>query len=212
MKYLNVDELSYNLLYSVYSIPNILLPFIGGIFLDSFGIWLGTFVLCVFNLVGMATFYIAIAGKSFGMTVFSRVISGIGGESLEVAQGSVLNNWFRGRELSTAIGLSMCISRSGSSFNSFITPHVYQWTESLTAPVIIGIIVMTVCIVMSMIAAKMEKERTRIDPNDQAEHGSEKIQISDLKKMNKGVWLMLGIAVTGYMAFFSFVDILNKYQ
>ena len=51
-KDLNLDNFQYNLLYSVYSIPNIIIPFIGGFIIDYYGARVGIFVFTSFVLIG----------------------------------------------------------------------------------------------------------------------------------------------------------------
>jgi nitrate/nitrite transporter NarK len=50
----------------------------------------------------------------------------LGGESLSVAQSSIVSIWFRGKELAMALGLNMSFSRLGSVVNGFILPSIYN--------------------------------------------------------------------------------------
>ena len=52
MNDMNVDSFQYNLLYSLYSIPNMFLPFIGGIIIDYFDIHFSIILFYTLLLVG----------------------------------------------------------------------------------------------------------------------------------------------------------------
>jgi hypothetical protein len=47
-----VNSFQYNLLYSVYGLPNIVLPFFGGFILDAIGIRIGLVGFYVFLVIG----------------------------------------------------------------------------------------------------------------------------------------------------------------
>ena len=76
-----------NLLYSLYSFPNIFLPLIGGLFVDALG---PSRMLIIFGsliCLGQLCFCIGLFIKSFPLMAIGRFVFGLGGESLEVAQG-----------------------------------------------------------------------------------------------------------------------------
>ena len=50
--YFNIKPVQYNLLYSVYSLPNIVLPLFGGILLDFIGIRAGIVGYCIPLMIG----------------------------------------------------------------------------------------------------------------------------------------------------------------
>ncbi|KAJ3218309.1 hypothetical protein HDU67_006081 [Dinochytrium kinnereticum] len=113
-----------NMLYAVYSFPNMFLPFIGGQLVDRLDPKkvLLAFSLCV--CVGQTLFAIGVSGKSFGTMVVGRVLFGIGGESISVVQSSITTSWFKKKELAFALGLNLCISRFGSVVNAVLSPKI----------------------------------------------------------------------------------------
>ena len=69
---------------SVYSYPNVILPLIGGIFLDKIGIRLGLVVFAFTILVGQTLFMIGGYTKTYWFMILGRVIFGLGGETFGV--------------------------------------------------------------------------------------------------------------------------------
>ncbi|KAJ3195903.1 hypothetical protein HDU67_004194, partial [Dinochytrium kinnereticum] len=147
-----------NLLYSVYSLPNIFLPLVGGFFVDKLG---PTVMLLLFSslvCIGQAIFSIGLSMKSFWLLAFGRLIFGLGGESLEVAQARIMtdeltlpvpkyNKWFKGRGLAFALGLNLSFARISTALNDNISP----WIASRSNPPAAGWFAFGMCI-MSLIA------------------------------------------------------------
>ncbi|GMH54858.1 hypothetical protein TrRE_jg6886, partial [Triparma retinervis] len=114
----------YNLLYTVYSIPNMVLPFFGGYFVDKLG---APFCLIIFGsliLAGQVLFAFGSSVTSWPIMWCGRILFGLGGENLTVAQSALLAQWFRGKELAFAFGINLSISRLGSVINNFISPAI----------------------------------------------------------------------------------------
>lgn len=85
-----ISNFEFNLLYTVYSLPNIILPFFGGILIDKLGARTAIMIFSTIILVGQA---ICVAGAyyvKFWLLIFGRVIFGIGSESLNASQNSIM--------------------------------------------------------------------------------------------------------------------------
>ena len=118
----------YNMLYSVYSWPNIVLPFLGGWLSDKLGVRL------------MAVVFMALITLGQGITAFGcslppgdtawyvmwigRTIFGFGGESLSVAASAMVAQWFAGKELAFALGVNLALARVGSVVNDAASVQV----------------------------------------------------------------------------------------
>ncbi|KAI7826996.1 major facilitator superfamily domain-containing protein [Gamsiella multidivaricata] len=113
-----------NLLYSAYSLPNIVLPLLGGFLIDrlSAARMLLLFSLCV--CAGQGIFAIGVSEKSIWTMVLGRLIFGIGGECLEVAQAKITTDWFKARWLGFALGLSLSSARVATAMNDNISPAI----------------------------------------------------------------------------------------
>ena len=134
----------FNLLYTVYSIPNIILPFFGGYFTDKLGARLMNVVFCTCLLIGQIVLTAGVFMGSFPVMLLGRVFFGFGGESLCVSAQAMLTQWFSdslkpsvvhpdsvikklGLGIAFAMGLNLSISRLGSVFNNIISPLVAQF-------------------------------------------------------------------------------------
>ena len=125
-KQFNIDSQKFSLLYTVYSLPNMFLPILGGILLDSIGIRSGLILFCAILTVGQAVFMFGGFKEDYNMMIAGRVIFGMGGESMSVAQSSIISVWFKGKELAFALGLNLSVARLGSVVNGDVVPAVYD--------------------------------------------------------------------------------------
>ncbi|KAJ3239549.1 hypothetical protein HDU81_005776 [Chytriomyces hyalinus] len=121
-----------NLLYVVYSFPNMFLPYFGGRLVDKFG----SRVLVIYSsigVVGQLLFSAGIHTRSSAMMLVGRFLFGVGGESVVVVQGCLMAACFDGRMLSFALSLNLCVSRLGSVANAILSPVLDKWWGVETA-------------------------------------------------------------------------------
>ncbi|KAJ3300072.1 hypothetical protein HK104_004794 [Borealophlyctis nickersoniae] len=121
-----------NLLYSVYSFPNMFLPFLGGQLVDRLDPKKILLLFSALVCAGQTLFAFGVSIKHFGTMLVGRVLFGIGGESISVVQASITTTWFRGKELAFALGLNLCIARFGSVVNANMSPRIAKlWDPSV---------------------------------------------------------------------------------
>jgi MFS family permease len=77
-------ELYFSLLYTVYSVPNCVLPFFGGFFVDKLGVRLCLLAFATFIALGQVVFSFGVSIENWPLMFLGRVLFGIGGESLAV--------------------------------------------------------------------------------------------------------------------------------
>lgn len=115
---LDMTKVEFMNLYAFYSWPNVILSFVGGFLIDRvFGIPWGSIIFSMFVLVGQIIFGIGAYFKNIPAMYFSRLMFGIGGESLAVAQNTYSTEWFPPNELNLVFGLQLSMSRIGSTVN-----------------------------------------------------------------------------------------------
>lgn len=117
-----MDSTHFSLLYTVYSLPNMILPLLGGILLDSIGVRMGLIFFCAVLTAGQFLFMLGGYAVSYEEMIAGRVVFGMGGESMQVAQSSIISVWFKGKELAFALGLNLSIARLGSVINGIVVP------------------------------------------------------------------------------------------
>ncbi|KAI8833738.1 major facilitator superfamily domain-containing protein [Chytridium lagenaria] len=100
------------------------LPFFGGFLLDVFGTHKLMTVLSALVCLGQILFAIGISSKKYWLMHLGRVVFGVGGESLSVAQTRITSKWFKGKEIAFALGVNLSVARLGSVMNDFISPHL----------------------------------------------------------------------------------------
>lgn len=117
-------EYYYNLLYSVYSLPNIAIPFIGGILTVKYGYRSMFIVFGISILIGQLIFALGCSFKSIFVMICGRIVFGLGGEAINASQSTLIVNWFNPNELSFALGITLSILRFGSVLNDIISPII----------------------------------------------------------------------------------------
>lgn len=127
---LSDDEYAYvlNLLYTVYSVPNIVLPWISGYIADRLGhrrilIWASVVV-----VLGHMIVCLGVERRNVPVMIVGRVVFGMA-ETLSVVQSAMTIKYFRGQELAMALGVNLCISRLGSVLNDVLTPLIWSRTN-----------------------------------------------------------------------------------
>ncbi|KAM3569251.1 hypothetical protein VYU27_008651 [Nannochloropsis oceanica] len=150
-------EPMYSLLYTVYSLPNIVLPFFGGIFVDKFGARICLIAFTLFLLAGQLFFALGGVYKSFPLMLLGRTIYGLGGENMSVAQSSLVAEWFRGKELAFAFGINLSCSRLGSVINNFVEPEVADAWGGANGALFFGVGVLCIGLLCGLVMAPVDK-------------------------------------------------------
>ena len=129
---IGITDTRFGILYSVYSLPNIVLPFFGGVLGDKLGLRLAALLLVTLVVLGTALVAIApmkVLGWSndqiFAGMVAGRAIFGAGSESLNVMQIAMVTEWFRdGKNMSMAFALVLSVSRLGDFLSLFLGQRI----------------------------------------------------------------------------------------
>ena len=109
--------------------------------------------------------------NSYWVMEMSRVVFGIGGESLAVAQNTYASAWFRGKALNMVFGFQLSFARVGSYANFLITGRIFDYlkdTEGHSGLNALGwtLAIAGISTILSLfgaiILAFMDKRRSRI--------------------------------------------------
>ena len=120
----NNFEFYFNLLYSVYSLPNVILPFLGGILITKFGNRVMYLMFGTVISLGELIFVLGVEQKSIIIMLIGRAIFGLGGECLGLSMTGLIVKWFSKNEIGLPLGLSISICRLGSLINGILTPKL----------------------------------------------------------------------------------------
>jgi len=77
-------------------------------------------------VAGQILFAAGVWSASWTVMLAGRILFGIGGESVQVAQNCLLFRWFKCREVAFALGLNLSVARSGSVLNDVLSPWASQ--------------------------------------------------------------------------------------
>lgn len=96
--------------------------------------------------------------------IAGRVLFGMGGECMCVAQSSIVSIWFKGKELAFALGLNLSVSRLGSVANAAIVPGVYE-SEGLGVALSVGFVLCLFSLACAFGLVALDSRREKSDPN-----------------------------------------------
>ena len=212
---LGVDNFAYNLLYSVYSIPNIIIPFVGGFIVDYYGARVGIFVFTSVVFLGQGIVWLGGSTEKFWVIIFGRIIFGVGGELIEVAHQNLAVKWFR-NQLGLAIGLGMSFSRIGSAANSFFTPKLYQESGTLSLPFMVSFVLCgfswLVGLFVIYVDYKSDEQEGLLDKTEKIMENEKKLcKFEEVKRFAGIFWLLVLSCSLSYGCVMGFLNISNDY-
>lgn len=143
-------EYDFNLLYTLYSFPNIILPFFGGNLVDRFSASICLIVFFIFTFLGQLIFAIGVSMKNWNLMLLGRLVIGFGGENMCVAQSALIASWFSGKELAFSFGVGLAISRLGSVLNNITSPVVAN-IASVPVSVSLGVGVNALSLILGIV-------------------------------------------------------------
>ena len=128
-------------------------------------------------LTAVGAFY-----NSFPLMEISRVVFGIGGESLAVAQNTYASAWFKGKALNMVFGFQLSVARVGSYANFLTVGDMFKYfkeqghigTDALGWTFVISGISTILSLLGALILGILDKRRARIQQRDFQEQ--EKVQ------------------------------------
>ncbi|KAF0698573.1 Aste57867_10803 [Aphanomyces stellatus] len=149
-------EVYFNLFYTVYSIPNVLLPFIGGILCDRWGSRSMLFVLTSVVLVGQTVFAFGCSVESMALMLMGRMTFGLAGETIAVAQCSLVATWFPSHHLALVMGLIQTASKLGTALNDELSPLFAYWFH-VSIALWIGAFFASISVAVAVLATKLDE-------------------------------------------------------
>lgn len=196
----------FNLLYTVYSIPNVILPFFGGYFSDWLGARNMNVLFAGLIATGQLIFAFGSSMKSFPVMLVGRTVFGFGGESLSVSLSAIVAEWFKGKELAFALGVQLSIARVGSVVNDVVSPYLASEWEAHDLPgvpqtLFFGTFICAASVACALIIIPLDRRADRkiiAAGNKPKGEDDEDVRLSDAKDFQKSFWLLTFACVVVY--------------
>ncbi len=225
---LSFSNAQYGLLFSYYSIPNVLffMVIIAGVLVDRIGLKASGIIyasLCVagaaITALGASPALPSVLGPAYGWLehafapdysaslktmLAGRVIYGLGAEAILLVNNKVLARWFNGRELALAFGLNLAVMRLGTFAALNLESIVASWTSLsgalwfATGIMFAGLALFFVYLALERFASK------RFDLTSVSIAPAEKFVLQDIFRFDTSFWLITLLCVTFYSAVFPF--------
>lgn len=205
----------FSALYSVYSWPNVILVFFGGLAGDYFGLRIASLFFCTFVVAGTVlvaigpTFFSPENGylgkQAWGVMMAGRVLLGVGGESLNVIQTSMIVRWFSSTTfMATAFGFALSMSRLGSTVAIFFGKHVgyKRWLWLGAAFTGISLIAILIYSLLDRISEKHIERKPQ---------QKEKINIKAVLSFDKRFWFIAALTTVYYACVTPFIGLLASF-
>eukprot|EP00871_Galdieria_phlegrea_P002119 jgi/Galph1/2908/GphlegSOOS_G1556.1 len=206
---LHLTFTEFNLLYSVYSWPNIILVFLGGFLIDRLGSRVSSVALSLITFIGQIITALGVYRESFYLLLVGRFLFGTGSESLNVCQSTIVSHWFQGSELAMAFGFSLTVSRLGSIIAFNILPSFSQ-RFGLYVAFVLGATLCSLSFLATLCFVYIDRkaESKLVLENDinvdiPDLQGSKSLSIS----LPLNFWLGSIVGMTAYSIFFSFIAV-----
>ena len=198
---LNFSDLDIGQMYSYYSVAAIIVLIFGGILVDKWGTKKSSIVFA--SICTVSGFLVAFSSNLYLMLA-GRFLLGVGSEPLIVAITVAIAKWFKGKQLSFALGVNLFLARAGT-YTVDNSPSIFPgaYSEGYQGPLLIaaliGILALAGVLIYAMLEHRGEKlfilgEGTRTD----------KLNVKDFFKFNKSFWYITLLCVTFYSAIFPF--------
>jgi MFS family permease len=170
-----VEEIQ--LMYSVYSVPNTILPLFGGVFVDKLGYRTMLIITSVLALFGQVVVSIGLLMQSWIIMYVGRVIFGVGTESMTVALRILVTAWFSNSgELGIALASIVAAGRLGSVFNDLISGLCS--CGNVIWAYWIGSFVCFISVLAAMMALSIDKQFDRSNDESKKSPADENISFS----------------------------------
>ncbi len=197
---LGFTQAQIGLLDSAYNVAALLVLIAGGVVIDRVGtkramIAFGTVTALGGVLIGLS--------PTHGGMMAGRFVLGLGAEPLIVGATTVLGRWFKGKELSFAMGVNLMIARAGSvaadNSRSLAAPLFRSWQPPLLLAAGVGL----TCVVGGVVYALLERNAERRFALGRSV-AVDKLVLADLVRFEPAYWWVVGLCVTFYSIAFPF--------
>ena len=198
---LNFSDFDIGQMYSYYSIAAIIVLIFGGILVDKWGTKKSAIV---FAIICTVSGFLTAFGSNLYVMLAGRFLLGIGSEPLIVAVTVAIAKWFKGKQLSFALGINLFLARAGT-YAVDNSPSVFSgvYSGGYEGPLILAAVVGTLAFIGIIIYAILEHRGEKLFVLGEGA-STDKLNVKDFFKFNKSFWYITLLCVTFYSAIFPF--------
>lgn len=197
---LGFSQHQYGYIVSAYSLAPIFFVLIGGIVIDRIGTRKSLLLFGVICLLGAMLMAFL---PNVPTMVAGRLVFGVGAESIIVAITTAIAKWFKGKELSFALGINLMFARGGTWLAQNSPTWASSAYENWQKPLLIGVCFTALCAIGPIFYWVLE---SRAEARGELGKAGEqdKIVFGDLKAFTASYWYLVALCVVFYSAIFPF--------
>lgn len=194
---LNSNEIGW--LYSIYSVPVILLVVVGGLLADRLGVRKA-------GLLFTALFASGAVLTAFGdywLMLIGRLLFGIGAECFYVVMNKIIAKWFKDKMLALAFGLNLFLCRAGTYLAFFALPWMVKSLDSwnVTLWIVAAICGVSLASMIGYVFIDRHGDKRGMTAIVEDE---EEFKLKDVFRLPPAFWVISLLCVTYYSAIFPF--------
>ena len=201
MEGMSMSNAQYGLLFSLYSLPNIIMVLLGGIILDIIGVRKAGTIYAALCVIGVV---ITASGSTILIMLVGRFIYGLGSESLIITMDKILSRWFKRKELAFAFGSLITIARLGTFAAYWTAANIQEWSGSWRLAIWVSAVVMFLSFALFLVYSGIDKAKEKYFKGENGEEEKEKFVFQDIYRFRPSYWFVCLLCMTFYSAIFPF--------
>jgi len=210
----NVDDGQYNLLFSLGGIPSLFMPLVGGYLADYLGARTTFMAALIAITIGELVSAYACTIANFDILLLGNIIYLSSWDTFSVSRTKLICTIFYSENVSLAVGIAVVTQKLCILLNNIITPWVYNQTNSLALTWLLPIGLCIVSLISGSVFVLTDKKFKLSEQNpslttDEQTNVTEKVKVSDIKKINKLLWSFIVFSAFCYCVYLCLLDNLN---
>ena len=201
IKELELTHAEAGLLMSLYALPGIFLSILAGLLSDRWGPFKTGVISLIIIIIG--AFIFAVSG-AFIYASLGRIITGVGTATIAIVNAQILSQWFRGREIGTAMGIYhtgmpvgtiICFTTFGSLGESL------GWQMPIFITVIMSVVALAAFLILYKPAPDLQ-QRTTFDKEERVTGVfSSLMKVGVLMWLIGFCWMLFNAAIISFATF-----------
>jgi len=198
---MGITRAQYGLLFSYYSLPNLIMVLVGGILLDKIGIRKAGNLFTALCATGVL---LTAAAPSFPIMLLGRFVFGLGAESLLITKTKILSKWFKAKELALGFALALSIARLGTIAAHNTSARIQALSGSWRLSIWVSSVIMFISFALFLVYTGIDKKSEKDFGERERGENSEKFAIQDIFRFKSSFWFISILSMTFYSAIFPF--------